>query len=125
MLYRESSLLNPKFSSLNLMDMGDRIKHARLEAGLTQPALGKKIGVSKGAISQWENGNVNNLKMANLFAMEDATGFHARWLALDEGPQRLSSAAPTPEEFDARAELLDDSGLATILRLAADKLSPE
>ncbi|WP_225884482.1 LexA family protein [Halomonas elongata] len=36
--------------------IGDRIRQRRTELGMNQPQLGKRIGRSKGAISQWESG---------------------------------------------------------------------
>ena len=38
------------------MDIGHRIKDARLALNMTQEELAKKIGVSKNAISNYENG---------------------------------------------------------------------
>ena len=35
---------------------GVRIRQLRKEAGLTQEALGKKLGVIKQTVSNWENG---------------------------------------------------------------------
>lgn len=35
---------------------GERIRQLRKEAGLTQEALGKKLGVIKQTVSSWENG---------------------------------------------------------------------
>lgn len=55
------------------MEVKDRIKELRLNAGLTQEELGEKLGVQKSAIAKWENGRVKNLKskyvhqMAQLF----------------------------------------------------------
>ncbi len=36
--------------------IGERIRHARLRVGLTQPELAEFLGVSKGIISRWETG---------------------------------------------------------------------
>jgi transcriptional regulator with XRE-family HTH domain len=36
--------------------IGERIRHARLQAGLTQPQLAQLLNVSKGIISRWETG---------------------------------------------------------------------
>gem|GEM_PF-1929932 len=36
--------------------LGERIRAARLKAGLTQPQLAELLGVSKGIISRWETG---------------------------------------------------------------------
>lgn len=38
------------------MTIGERIKEARLASNMTQDELAKKIGVSKNAISNYENG---------------------------------------------------------------------
>ena len=40
------------------MSIGERIKSARINAGLSQEALGKKLGLTKMAISKYENGTV-------------------------------------------------------------------
>ena len=49
------------------MGLGARIKAAREDMGWTQADLGKAVGVSKSAVSQWEKGSVQNLKLGNLF----------------------------------------------------------
>lgn len=46
-----------------LYDIGKHLKFARNNAGLTQPQLAQKIGVTHAAISFWENGiNIPNVK---------------------------------------------------------------
>ena len=40
------------------MSIGERIKSARINAGLSQEALGNKIGLTKMAISKYENGSI-------------------------------------------------------------------
>ena len=40
------------------MAFGERIKSARINAGLSQEALGQKLGITKMAISKYENGTV-------------------------------------------------------------------
>lgn len=51
---------------------GDQIKHYRKQAGLSQEKMAEKIGVSRQAITKWENGtgtpDISNLMaIANLF----------------------------------------------------------
>ena len=41
-----------------VMSIGERIKKARINAGLSQEALGKRLGISKMAISKYETGGV-------------------------------------------------------------------
>jgi len=38
--------------------MGKRIKKHRKRCGLTQVALSKKVAVTQGMLSEWENGNL-------------------------------------------------------------------
>ena len=50
----------------------DQIKHYRKQAGLSQEKMAEKIGVSRQAITKWENGtgtpDISNLMaIANLF----------------------------------------------------------
>jgi len=54
---------------VNMSDIGQRMKQRRKLAGMSQTDLGKIVGVSKVAVSQWENGDTqpngeNLLKMA-------------------------------------------------------------
>lgn len=44
------------------MNMAERIKEKRLEAGLTQEELADKLGLKKSAIAKYENGRVENIK---------------------------------------------------------------
>jgi len=53
---------------------GDRIRHIREELELSQEAFGRHMSVSKAAVSQWENGDIKNLRPANLFAIQNFTG---------------------------------------------------
>ena len=51
-----SSILNRKFSKLRIMNyFAYNLKVLRKEKGLSQPELAKKLNVSKGMISFWEN----------------------------------------------------------------------
>ena len=38
------------------MELNERIAAARKQAGLSQEQLGDKLGVSRQAVSKWENG---------------------------------------------------------------------
>ena len=47
------------------MNVGDLIKKARMEKGLTQEELAEKVGVKKSAVAKWENGRVSEIKRSN------------------------------------------------------------
>lgn len=78
---------------------GKRTKYARLESGLSQPALARKISeitrsnVSKALVSQWETDRVAKPNGSNLFGLERATGFRVKWLLTGELPMRVSEPA--------------------------------
>jgi DNA-binding transcriptional regulator YiaG len=44
--------------------MGERIRQLRKARGLTQEAFARRVGVTKSAVSQWEDGSTKNLKLA-------------------------------------------------------------
>ena len=70
-----------------------------------QTEIAKYCGVSKGAVSQWKKGDVKNLKFENLYRLADITGFSARWLAIEEGPER-SADLPGVQLTSQEAALL-------------------
>ena len=47
------------------MTLEEQIKHYRKQAGLSQEKMAEKIGVSRQAITKWENGNL--MAIADLF----------------------------------------------------------
>lgn len=48
------------------MNIGGKIKKARLEKGYTQEELGNLIGVQKSAVAKYENGRIVNIKRSTL-----------------------------------------------------------
>ena len=43
--------------------MGDRLRQCRNSRGLTQQQLADSLGVTNGAVSQWELGGTKNIKL--------------------------------------------------------------
>lgn len=56
------------------MNMAERIKEKRIEAGLTQEELAEKLGLKKSAIAKYENGRVENIKRSVIQKMSDILG---------------------------------------------------
>lgn len=56
------------------MNVGEKIRIARTNKGMTQEELGKALGVQKSAIAKYEKGRVVNIKRTTLKAMSDILG---------------------------------------------------
>ena len=72
----------------------ERLKYARNRAQLSQESLANKAGVTKGAISQWENSTSSGCKIETLFALADALMVDARWLATGHGAPETTTELP-------------------------------
>jgi len=73
--------------------LAERVREAR---GEVKPAeFSRLIGISRSALSQIESGRTNVLKVGTAFKMQDASGYSARWIALNEGPKKV---AKRPED---------------------------
>lgn len=84
-------------------DLGARIKAAREDVPLKQEELADAVGVSRSAVSQWENGQTDNLKIENLFAVARAVRKTVDELVFDESESRVA------EESGTYRALRDDS----------------
>lgn len=74
----ESRLICRGMESID--SMGSRIRQLREAKGLTQPALGKMVGVTKGAVSQWENGSIANIKLKTVLKLCEILGTDLQYL---------------------------------------------
>lgn len=71
------------------MTLEEQIKHYRKQAGLSQEKMAEKIGVSRQAITKWENGT-GTPDIANLMAIADLFQISVDELLSNEN-QRKSS----------------------------------
>lgn len=69
------------------MEIGQKIKKARLEKGMTQQELGDIIGVQKSAIAKYENGRVVNIKRSTLQKIAGALNIRPSELVFTESPK--------------------------------------
>ena len=74
------------------MNIGERIKKARLSKGLTQEALGELLGVQKSAIAKYESGRVVNIKRSTLKKISDVLEIRPAELIVDmeEAPVKIA-----------------------------------
>jgi len=56
-------------------------------AGLSAAEVSRELNVTPGAVSKWLNDDTVDLKLDNLFALANLTGFSARWIATGDGSE--------------------------------------
>lgn len=66
------------------MDIGTKIKNARIAKGMTQEELGRLLGVQKSAIAKYENGRVVNIKRSTLKRISEVLGIRPVELISEE-----------------------------------------
>lgn len=81
------------------MSIGSRIKELRIKHNITQEELAKKIGVTKGAIANYENG-ISSPKIDLMYKLFDALDCDANYLHQDDMKQSTYRNTCTPEEFE-------------------------
>ena len=87
---------------MNEQTLGQRIASERKKLGLSQEALGEKMGVSRQAISKWESdGAVPEID--KLIAMSKLFGVTLGWLL---GVEEEAAAEPAPSFTDDQLELI-------------------
>ena len=74
-------------------NLGIRLRTARKEKGLTQPALAKEIGVTKSAISQWETGTTKSMDSSKLLALASILDVSPNWLSDGKGEKHTIGIA--------------------------------
>ncbi len=88
------------------MEIGQKIREARILKGLTQEELGNMIGLQKSAIAKYENGRVVNIKRSTLQKLAQALDLRGSDLIIESGPKEAA-------ELHARV-LLDDKLMASL-----------
>jgi transcriptional regulator with XRE-family HTH domain len=74
--------------------MGDRIRRLREAQNLTQTELGELCGgVTRSAVSQWEDGSTTDIKLKVFLALCDALKTDAHYLVF--GPDRAPEGTDT------------------------------
>lgn len=81
------------------MSFGSRLKERRESLNITQPQLAEMLGVSKGAIGNWET-DVNSPRATLLYDLFDILHCDANYLFQDEMRDLKYKDKATPEEFE-------------------------
>ncbi len=88
------------------MEIGQKIKEARIAKGMTQEELGNIVGVQKSAIAKYESGRVVNIKRSMLRKLADALGIRPSELIFESNPV---------ETADLHARILLDHALMDMI----------
>jgi DNA-binding transcriptional regulator YiaG len=89
------------YAFLAMETMGDRIKQLRRARNLTQEQFAQAVGVTKSAVSQWEDGSTKNLKLATFLLVLEVLATDAEFLIY--GPERGAAAKRTWKPRPGRA----------------------
>ena len=73
------------------MELGQKIKQARLQKGLTQEELGNIVGLQKSAIAKYENGRVVNIKRSTLQKLAKALDLRGSDLIIESNPKEAAT----------------------------------
>lgn len=97
---------------------GKRVKDARTSLGLTQQQLADRVGVSRGAVSLWESGEIREIGAEHLMELARALRTSAEWLMYNgDKPPAVEPAPPgtmDPDLADAWALLTPSQRRALI-----------
>lgn len=66
------------------MNVGEKIRAARIAKGMTQEELGRILGVQKSAIAKYEKGRVVNIKRSTLKKISDVLDIRPSELIYEE-----------------------------------------
>ena len=72
------------------MEIGEKIRDARLAKGLTQEELGNLVGLQKSAIAKYENGRVVNIKRSTLQKLAKALDLRGSDLIIESNPKEAA-----------------------------------
>lgn len=101
-----------------MKDMWNRIRRARLTAGLSQAALANETGVQRSAVTQWEKDGGTSPSVANLARIAVVTQVHFEWLATGRGPGRPADGSdlPPPQDSAEAQQTLQEGAILSLLR---------
>ncbi len=76
---------------LEKVSIGEQLVRLRLQAGLTQAQVAKRVGTTASAISRYENADYDRYEMQTLRKIVEACGGHMKIMM--EGPEEKGSVA--------------------------------
>ena len=80
------------------MTLADRIKDARIRAGLSQAELARRSGISQPSLHDLESGKSKTARSTTLVHLAEALGQTPEWLAGGKGASLTTSTRTAAEE---------------------------
>lgn len=102
------------------MNIGDKIREARLAKGLTQEQLGEMLGVKRSAVAKYESGRVVNIKRSTLKKLSDILGIRGSDLIFEEEQKNNDAIADIVVKLRTDDEFL--SLVSALLSLDKEKI---
>lgn len=101
------------------MTIGDRIKIARTNAGLTQKELASRLGVTYQAVQAYEKNKVDDVPMNKIRIMAKVLGVEPDWLLGWEikKPIQEDELSDMKKELIKIVESLSEEEVAAVLRI--------
>ena len=106
------------------MTVGQRIKEARKNAGLTQRELAEKSGTATGTIQQYELGK-RQPRLKQLLRIAETLGVNAFDLTKDDLNYPITFTVPINENFTTLLDGTVKTSIRTKMDAALDKLNPD
>lgn len=100
------------------MSVGERIRTARTKLGLSQVELAKRVGVSRGAIYQWESNNTQQIRAEKIPRLASVLGISVSALS----PFGGGTVAPIEKNQKSYVVLIQWDELATLPALGGGKM---
>lgn len=72
--------------------MGERIREMRLQHEWSQTALGTRVGVTKATVSQWESGQIKDIRLKTVLKLVQVLGTTLQYLV--NGPPGATTPPP-------------------------------
>ena len=85
--------------------LGERIREMRLQREWSQTDLGTRVGVSKATVSQWERGQIKDIRLKTVLKLVQVLGTTLQYLV--NGPP--GSITPPPVGRPERLRLVKGS----------------
>jgi transcriptional regulator with XRE-family HTH domain len=99
--------------------IAQRIREARLDAGLSQAAVAKHCGISRASVSQWERGGPDGSAptMENLIKLADLTKRPLGWFLIQDATEAMRAATnAVPDDLLNRVLAMPDPLRAIVER---------